>query len=138
MEHIWKMYKREIKDNDLIYEVRMRLGNKIYSYKAFLDTGNNVFSYTYNLPVIFAELIDQDMKEQLNNKESFGIKTVTLSNTSNKKAYIFDKIEIIKKDKAWQVRAAIVFEETKLSKNNSYNMLLNYILYTQSLGGIKI
>ena len=141
MQHMWKLYKQEIKSNDLIYQVKICLGDKIYKYNAFLDTGNNVYSYAYNIPVIFAEILDEDMSKELKNKEvkeSFNIRTVTLSNESNKRAYIFDKVEITKKDKTWYVRAAIVFEKTKLSKGSSYNMLLNYILYTQDLGGIKI
>jgi len=138
MSHVWKMYKHNIKNNDLIYEVKICLGNNIYVYNAFLDTGNNVYSYTYNVPVIFAEVMDEKMLKELKNKDSFDITTVTLSNTSNKKAYIFDKVEITQKDKTWFVKSAIVFENTKLSKSNSYNMLLNYILYSQNLGGIKI
>lgn len=139
--HMWKLYKREIKNDDLIYEVKIRLGDKIYKYNAFLDTGNNVYSYTYNVPVIFAEILEDDMLQELEkrkDKESFNIRTVTLSSEANKLAYIFDKVEITKKGKMWYVKAAIVFERTKLSKDNSYNMLLNYILYTQNLGGIKI
>lgn len=138
MKYLWKVYKREIKNDDLIYEVSFCLGNKTYKYNAFLDTGNNVFSYTHNVAVIFAELLDEIMLESLKTKESFSIKTVTLSNQSNKQAYIFDKIEISKGNKKYFVKAAIVFEKTKLSKNDGYNMLLNYNIYTQDMGGIKI
>lgn len=138
IHYIWKFYSREIKNNDLIYKVKIRLGNKTYKYNAFLDTGNNVFSYTYNVPVIFAEILSEDILQQLKNNQSFYIRTVTLSNQTNKLAYMFEKIEISKGDKTWLVNAAIVFENTKLSKDNSYNMLLNYILYTHELGGIKI
>ena len=137
-EYMWKIYKREIRSDDLIYEVKICLGDKVYKYNGFLDTGNNVYSYTYDVPVIFGELLDESMLKDLELKESFNIRTVTLSNESNKNAYLFDKVEITKKDKIWFVRAAIVFEKNKLSKDNSYNMLLNYILYTQDLGGIKI
>jgi len=136
--HMWKVYKSNITNESLIYDVEVCLGGKQYKYKAFLDTGNNVFSYTNNLPILFAEIIDEDMKEELEHMDFFNITTVTLSNLSNKKAYIFDEIKIIKEDKTWLVKSAIVFETTKLSRNNSYNMLLNYILYTQELGGIKI
>lgn len=139
--HMWKLYKREIKNDDLIYEVKMQLGKQAYKYNAFLDTGNNVYSYTYNVPVIFAEILEDNMLSELKNKEDkecFNIRTVTLSSESEKQAYIFDNIEITKKEKIWHVKAAVVFERSKLSKDNSYNMLLNYILYTQNLGGIKI
>lgn len=135
MKQMWKLYKREIKNDDLIYEVKIRLEDNLYKYNAFLDTGNNVFSYTYNVPVIFAEILDENMIRQLEKIEAFSIKTVTLSSKAYKQAYIFDNVEITKKEKTWHVKAAIVFENTRLSKDNSYNMLLNYILYIQDLGG---
>ena len=138
MNYMWKIYKHNIKNDELIYEVKIYLGDKMYKYNAFLDTGNNVFSYTYNVPVIFAEIIDDNILKTLKNKEYFNIRTVTLSSQSNKKAYIFDNIQITQKNKIWHVKSAIVFEETKLSKDNSYNMLLNYNLYEQNLGGIGI
>jgi stage II sporulation protein GA (sporulation sigma-E factor processing peptidase) len=134
--HMWKIYKREIKKDDLIYLVRICLGGKMYEYNAFLDTGNSVFSYTYNVPIIFAEILDESMINELEYKENFSVRTITLSDESNRKAYLFDKIEIIKNEKTWYIKGAIVFEKRKLSKD--YNMLLNYILYVQSLGGIKI
>ena len=136
--HMWEIYKREIKNNDLIYDVKLELSGRMYEYKAFLDTGNSVFSYTNNMPVIFAEILDKQMLKALKNKDYFNIRTVTLSNQTNKKAYVFDNVKITKDGKNWFVKTAVVFEEIKLSKNNSYNMLLNYILYTQDLGGIKI
>ncbi len=136
--HMWKIYKREIKNDDLIYDVKLELDGKKYKYRAFLDTGNSVYSYTNELPVIFAELLDDEMVIDLENKECFSIRTVTLSSEANKNAYIFKNAEITKKDKSWFVKVAVVFERTKLSKDGSYNMLLNYILYTQDLGGIKI
>lgn len=138
MNYMWKIYSQNIKNNELIYEVKIALGNKSYKYNAFLDTGNSVYSYTYNLPVIFAELLEETMINELNEKEYFNITAITLSNESSKKAYVFDRVEITQKEKKWTVKAAIVFEKTKLSKDGSYNMLLNYNLYTQSLGGIKI
>lgn len=136
--HMWEIYKREIKNDDLIYDVKLELNRKIYKYKAFLDTGNSVYSYSNNLPVIFAEILDDEILKELESKEYFNIRTVTLSNEANKKAYIFDNVEITKKERKWFVKTAVVFEKVKLSKNGRYNMLLNYILYTQDLGGIKI
>lgn len=136
--HMWQIYKRGIKNDDLIYDVKLKLNKKTYKYKAFLDTGNSVYSYTNNLPVIFAEILDDEISKDLESKEYFNIRTVTLSNEVNKKAYIFENVQITKKDKSWFVKVAVVFERAKLSKDSSYNMLLNYILYTQDLGGIKI
>jgi len=134
--HMWRLYRREIKNDDLIYDVKIILGNKKYMYKAFLDTGNSVYSNIYDVPVIFAELIDESMLKNLKDKVSFNVNTITLSNKQMKQAYIFEDIEIKKKNMMWHVKAGVVFEDIKLSKD--YNMLLNYILYTDKMGGIKI
>lgn len=136
--YMWKIYKSKIKNEELIYKVIINIGDKKYIYKAFLDTGNNVFSYTYNLPVLFAELVEEDMLNALENKEKFVIKTMTLSQVTNKTAYILDNVEIMQNGNNWKVKVAVVFERMKLSKDSSYNMLLNYNLYAQELGGIKI
>lgn len=134
----WKIYMHNIRNEELIYDVKIYLNQKQYAYKAFLDTGNNVYSYTYDVPVIFAQVLNEDIWEELKAKTAFEITTTTLSSTTNKKAYVFDNVEISNGRKKWNVKAAIVFEREKLSKDNSYNMLLNYILYVQNLGGIKI
>ncbi len=136
--YMWRIYKREIKSDDLIYDVKLELNGNIYKYKAFLDTGNNVYSYTNNLAVIFAEIFDDNILKDLACKDFFDIRTVTLSSEASKKAYIFNNVEITKKESSWFVKIAIVFEKSKLSRDGSYNMLLNYILYTQDMGGIKI
>ena len=138
VQYMWKIYKQDIKENNLMYNVKIKIGSKKYSYKAFLDTGNNVFSYTENLPVLFAVLKDEKQKEQLKKLKSFSINTVTLSSSSSKTAYVFDNVEIRKNNKIYLVKAAIVFINSNLSKNNEYDMLLNYKLYVEKLGGIKI
>ena len=78
------------------------------------------------------------MKEYLKQKEYFNITTITLSSKKEKRAYVFDKVEITCGNETYLVKCAVVFEDTKLSKDNNYNMLLNYILYTQEMGGIKL
>lgn len=136
--YMWQIYKREIKNEDLIYTVKIKLNKKRYEYKAFMDTGNNVYSYTEDVPVIFAELLDDDISEELKRKEYFYINTVTLSKEVTKKAYVFDNVEIFKNEKRWMAKAAIVFENNKFARDNSYNMILNYFLYTDKIGGIRI
>ena len=90
------------------------------------------------MPVIFAEMLDEQMENELCAKESFDVKATTIGNMCKKKAYIFEDILILKKEGSWQVKAGVVFEKRKISKSDNYNMILNYILYTDSLGGIKL
>lgn len=133
---LWKIYSTNVTKSSLNYTVTLKLGNNICAYEAFLDTGNTV--YSHGIPVIFAEILDEDIIKYLKNREFFDVKTVTLGGVCKKKAYIFDDIEISNKQGCWRVKAGVVFEKGKMSKLNNYNMILNYILYTDSLGGIKI
>ncbi|MBR6688680.1 MAG: sigma-E processing peptidase SpoIIGA [Clostridia bacterium] len=133
---LWRIYRTEINKNELNYTVKINIGGKIYTYTGFLDTGNTV--YSHGVPVIFAELLDEKMLKGIENKPYFNVKTVTLGNVCTKKAYILEGIKISSKTKEWIVNAGVVFEDRQLSKQNNYNMILNYILYTESMGGIEI
>ena len=132
----WKMYSLDITKETLNYTVTLKIGNKEYQYEGFLDTGNTV--YSHGMPVIFAEVLDNNMLKELETKEYFETKTVTLGSVTIKKAYVFDDILIANGKESYYVKAGVVFENNKMSKWNNYNMILNYILYTESVGGIKI
>lgn len=132
----WKMYSTNVTNNSLNYTVTLKIGKEKYIYSGFLDTGNTV--YSHGMPIIFAEVLDENLIKKLKGREYFETKTVTLGGTTIKKAYIFENILITKGNESWCVKAGVVFENSKMSKFNNYNMILNYILYTESMGGIKI
>jgi len=132
----WKIYLSNITKESLNYIVKLKIGNKEYTYEGFLDTGNTV--YSHGMPVIFAEIIDENMIKGLKDKEYFETKTVTLGNVTIKRAYVFENILVTNEKENYCVKAGVVFENKKMSKCNNYNMILNYILYTDSMGGIKI
>ena len=130
---LWKIYKDEITKRDLIYNVILNVNGKSYSYKGFLDTGNTV--YSNGMPIIFASIEDKNIN--LENISSFEVQTVTLGNVTHKTAYVFENILIYNEQNRWCVKAGVVFEKNKIT-NGSYNMILNYTLFTDNLGGIKI
>lgn len=133
---LWEMYKVELNKRELNYVVELNIKGEIYTFAGFLDTGNTVCSH--GLPVIFAEVIDEKIVDSLSNMQSYDVKTVTLGNVCTKKAYILEDIKISSKKQKWVVKAGVVFENRTLSKQNNYNMILNYTLYTDFMGGIKI
>lgn len=133
---LWKIYSTNITKSSLNYTVTLQIGKKEYKYEAFLDTGNTV--YSHGMPVIFAEVLDESILEELHDKEYFETKTVTIGNITKRKAYVFEDILISNNEGTYHVKAGVVFENNKMSKFNNYNMILNYILYTESMGGIKI
>lgn len=130
---LWKIYKDEITKRNLIYNVKLTVNGKNYSYKGFLDTGNTV--YSNGMPIIFASMEDKNMN--LKDIYSFDVQTVTLGNVTHKTAYVFEDILIYNEQSRWRVKAGVVFEKNKIT-NSSYNMILNYTLFTDNLGGIKI
>lgn len=133
---LWKMYSIDVTKETLNYTVTLKIGGNKYTYNGFLDTGNTVFSH--GMPIIFAEVLDENIFKYLKDKEYFETKTVTLGNVTIKRAYIFNDIYISNNTQSYKVKAGVVFENNKMSKWNNYNMILNYILYTESMGGIKI
>ena len=135
---MWKIYRLDLKTHDLIYKVIIKTNKNQYTYNAFLDTGNNVYSYSYGVPIVFAEIKDNDILNELEGKEKIKIETVTLSSRTTKTAYLLDDVEIIKENEKYRVKVGVVFEKTKFSRNNSYDMILNYILFENNIGGIKI
>lgn len=134
----WKIYKTNIKEDALIYDVKVKLDKKTYTYKGFLDTGNTVYSDFAGVPIVFAEYIDKDLKERIKTYERFKVRTATLSSVTEKEAYLFENVEVKNKNEAYRCKVGIVFQENKLSINGEYNMILNYLLYEECLGGIKI
>lgn len=128
---LWKLYKDEITKRSLMYNVKLTVNGKSYMYKGFLDTGNTV--YSHGMPIIFAGYSIENLK----GVETFEVQTVTLGSISHKTAYVFDDVLIYNEQESWRVKAGVVFENNKIS-NNNYNMILNYTLFTDNLGGIKI
>ena len=133
---LWKIYKNEIGMANLTYEVTLKLGDKKYRYKGFLDTGNTVTKYSK--PVIFAELLDKEQLLVLEKLDYLEVRTQTLVSISIKKAYLVQDIQILRDKEKWNMDALVVFEPIKFSKDNKYNLILNYLLYTEKMGGIRL
>ena len=133
---LWKIYKVNLNRKELIYDVEFKLDGKQYDYTGFLDTGNTV--QANGLPIIFAEITDEKQIEKLANIEKIEIKAITLGNVCVKQAYILEDIKIKKDNKEWRVKAGVVFENRKISRWNHYNLILNYVLYTDVMGGIRL
>ena len=135
---LWEVYEREINLDELIYDVKLVIKGREFKYKGFLDTGNTVYSYFEDVPIIFAEVKDSKILELIKENKKVNVKTITLSQVGEKTAYILEDIQISKGDNLYKVKAGIVFEHMNLSKSNDYNMILNYKLFNDQMGGIKV
>lgn len=132
-KQFWKVYRFNIKENRLNIPVEMNISGENYIYNAFMDTGNTVYSYELGVPVVFAEYLSLKQKYDVQKLPSAKITVSTISKKSS------EKVMLVKgklKDK--YVRFGVVFVDTKLNKDNDYNMILNYKMFEENMGGICI
>lgn len=134
INNLWKMWKSNIKNNDLIYNIDIK-GNE---FVGFVDTGHNVKDMLTNLDVIF---IDYKYKEILNKyineKKKITINISTLNNNISKVGYIFNDIYIYKNKKNIVKIKKIVISFVKDSfVNEKYNALIGYNIYINNLKGV--
>ena len=132
-KQFWKVYRFNIKEDRLNIPVEMNISGENYIYNAFMDTGNTVYSYELGVPVVFAEYLSLKQKHDVQKLPSAKITVSTISKKSS------EKVMLVKgklKDK--YVRFGVVFVDTKLNKDNDYNMILNYKMFEENMGGICI
>lgn len=133
-KEFWKIYKNNISKNHLIQKVTLNISRKRYTYLGFLDTGNTVKCYELGVPVIFAEYLNNEQKEIIEKQPKYNVNVSTISKQSQEKVILVEQAVIGGK----LVDVGVVFVDKKLNKNNEYNMILNYELFENKLGGIKI
>lgn len=141
LSNIWKIFKAQLKDNKYIYKVIIEAQNTKEEYRAFLDTGNTVYSYKFKLPVIFAESpkkinlleIKRDLKVSKTN-----IEITTLNNKTIETGYVFNNIKIWEQGEYRKFDAVVIFKEKEQTNFNRYNMLLNYNIIKNESEGEKI
>lgn len=132
-QQFWKIYKFNIKSKNLNIPVEIMLSGKKYTYTGFLDTGNTVYSYELGVPIVFAEYISDEQKKDIKNLECTDIMVSTISKKTSEKA-ILVKGKIHEKE----VKFGVIFVENRLNKNREYNMILNYQMFEENLGGISV
>lgn len=132
-KHFWRYYTNKINTTSLIKEVKMYLKNRCYEYNGFLDTGNTVYSYELNAPVIFAEVLNNNQRSEINSLECIKVRVATISKESMERVYL---TRILIEGKIHKV--GVVFVDRQLDKNKKYNMILNLSLYNNECGGISI
>ena len=130
---MWKMWKNNIK-NKIVYKVN--LNN--FSFKAFVDTGNNVKDTYNNVDVIF---VSSSLKEKILENNNF-IKTTemnisTATCNQNMEGYIFNNVSIY--DECNKVirlkKAEFIFIDSTLFNEKEYSGLISYDTYIEKLKG---
>lgn len=132
-EKLWKIYKFEINSSKLYIPVEVILSGKKYIYTGFMDTGNTVYSYELSVPIVFAEYLTDEQKKRTKSLESTSVAVSTISKKSVEKAILVDSVI-----KGKKIKLGVVFVDNTLNKNGNYNMILNFKLFEEKLGGICI
>lgn len=136
-KNMWKMWKTNIKNNDLTYTIKIR-GQEI---KAFVDTGNSVKDTLRRYPVIF---IEEKYFTILNHKNVLeklvDVDFKTISGKKRSTGYLIDNVEIDKNGKkiANINHIIISFVTTKLDINDNYHALIGYETYIENLRGVTL
>lgn len=134
-EYLWKMWKSNIKNNDLSYKLNIN-GQEILG---FVDTGNNVKDITTGLNVLFVDFkYKEKLKYILDEKRKREIYTNTVNASSQKTGYIIKDVEVYKKNKKVGKikRIVICFADLNVS-NKKYSALIGYNTYIENLKGVK-
>ena len=133
-----KSKKIKLTKENLIFNMEILVKNKIYKYKAFVDTGNNAKDFKRNMNYIFLENLD-NFKEYLDYIKCKNSETQIKTVSGNKKIkiYFVEYIKFISKEKVKIIKnVPICFVEKKLNVKNNFNSLIGYDMYLDYLGGI--
>ena len=134
---MWKMWKTNIKKDKLTYTINIK-GQEIF---CFVDTGNMVKNYQYNLDVIFLDKKWHEVlskKNVLNNKVDTYIHSVV--GDSVIAGYIIDNVEVYKNKRKIIVIDKIIISFSNQSINifNKYTGLIGYDTYLENLEGVHL
>ncbi|MDO4282203.1 MAG: sigma-E processing peptidase SpoIIGA [Clostridia bacterium] len=136
-KYIWKIFKSNIKSNDLIYI--MYIGNQ--KIKSFVDTGSNVKDNITGLDVIFinCKYYEEIKKSNILNKETY-IDIQTVAGKQKVKGYIVENIDFFQNNKrvAKIKKIVISFTLQEMENAEKYSALIGYNTYIENLKGVTI
>lgn len=131
---MWKMWKNNIKER-IVYNVNV-CG---ISFKAFVDTGNNVRDIYKGLDVLF---VSEENREKLEGLESFEKTTLEISSatgTETMEGFILENVSI--SDGSLNItlnKIVVIFIDKELFKHKRYSALISYDTYIEKLKGATL
>lgn len=133
-KQMWKMFKLELKKQNLVYDVYLPNGKKYIKYKGFIDTGNTSKHIASNRMIFYANKKITDMS----NFEKVNINVNTVNNVEKMEGYLVDNVIIKNKEKIKIVDIVICFSKEDIKNKLGCDMIMNYEIYEEILGGIHI
>ena len=133
-KQIWKMFKVNLKKENLVYDVYLPNGKKYIKYKGFVDTGNTSKHLESSRMIFYANKKEIDVS----NLKKVNIKVNTVNNVDKLEGYLIDNVIIKNKEKIKLVDIVICFSKESIKNNLGCDMIMNYEIYEEMLGGIYI
>ncbi len=130
IKFLWKIWKLEIKKNDLLIKIKINNIEVI----GFVDTGNNVGS-SNKIPVIFVKgKLKNKIQKFLKNSKNKELEISTINGTTTVNTYYIDEIRIYRNKYEYKIEGVrIVFSD--ILDNFKYDALVGYDFYFEKLGG---
>ena len=133
-KQMWKMFKLELKKEKLVYDVYVPNGNKYISYKGLIDTGNTSKHIGSSRMIFYANRKNLDVSKF----EKVNINVNTVNNVENLEGYLIDNVIVKSKDIVKLVDIVICFSKEDIKNKLGCDMIMNYEIYEELLGGIHI
>lgn len=142
-QRMWKVWKSNIKGNDLVYKIMIKSMNKTSNnieINAFVDTGNSLKDVINNLDIFIVQNTNKFNYHMAIKNEKVEVCLNTVNANCKLDGYIFNNILIFKNNKKIVNlnRAVIVFVDRNLSTSNKYNSLISYDTYIEKLQGVSL
>lgn len=133
--HVWKMFKLKVKKSNFVYDVYLNNGDKYIAYKGFVDTGNTSKDITSGRPIFYANKKDSI---DLTGIEKVMVSINTVKGENSVTGYMFDNVIIKKESDIKFADIVVCFTEDEIKNKLNCDMIINYEIYEELLGGIYI
>lgn len=139
-QRLWKMWKSNIKNDDLVYQIKFKINSKEINIKAFVDTGNSLKDIVNNLDIFIIQNTDNFNQSMVKDFEKTKVDLNTVNAKCSLDGYIAKNIQIFKNsERILNLKKAIlVFVDNKLSSKSEYFSLISYDTYIEKLQGVSL
>lgn len=131
---MWRIFKLNLKKENLIYDVFVPSKGRYIAYKGFIDTGNTSKHLETGRMIFYANRKNICLEEY----EMVDINVNTVNNVDNLKGYIVNNVIVKNKNDIKFVDIVMCFSKNNIKNKLGYDMIMNYEIYEDMLGGIYI
>ena len=133
-KQMWKLFKLKLKKENLVYDVYIPNGDKYVSYKGFIDTGNTSKHIESSRMIFYAN----KKKIDVSSFEKVTINVNTVNNVDKLDGYLINNVIVKNKNIVKLVDIVMCFSKEDIKNKLGCDMVMNYEIYEELLGGIYI